>query len=347
LFKFVRIAGWCAIFVSLAGVVEFVLQRRYFLDVIPPDLKAELMANNPSFADMVSMNPFRNGLYRASSIFGVPLCFGEFCAVVAPFGYALAAHSQGWRDRIFGFAITMSSVIGIFVSGARGGYVSFIVATAAFAGLWVLRTAKFNRHSLLPSAGIVMFGSGFCALALLIMFWGRAHNMVLGGGEAAASNEARFEQWRLAWPHILSNPVTGHGFDLGASVVGYFNPGGVLTIDSYVLSLLVETGAPGLVFFFLAVAGGIWFGARAYLTDRSRRGAIAGGFACAIIGFAVYRLVLSQRENHTLYFLFVGAVIVLAKLNREEKAIGRVGKGTTTRPTRIASARTAAPAPLN
>jgi hypothetical protein len=67
-FKLVRVIGWCTIFVALAGVLEFILQRRIFIDVMPASLKAALMEANPSFANMATMSSFRMGMYRASSI---------------------------------------------------------------------------------------------------------------------------------------------------------------------------------------------------------------------------------------------------------------------------------------
>lgn len=349
-FKLVRVIGWCTIFVALAGVLEFILQRRIFIDVMPASLKAALMQANPSFANMVTTSSSRMGMYRASSIFGVPLSFGEFAAIVAPFGFATFMHSETARGRIFGLVIVISSVAAIFVSGARGGYVSFLVASAAFAALWTLRQGRFKEHSLIPAAAGAIFVVGFSILVALIFVWPRLHAMVLGGPAEEASNQARIIEWHMAIPHILSNPVTGHGFGTGAYVVGYYTrPDAPPTLDSYLISLLVETGVPGFVFFFLIVGAAIWLGAKEYLTDRSSLGALAGGFACAIVAFAVYRTVLSQHENHTLFFLFVGALMVLAKLKKDRDALReddgssrrnprpRFGRGQATTSTRSSS----------
>jgi O-antigen ligase len=92
--------------------------------------------------------------------------------------------------------------------------------------------------------------------------------------------------------------VTG-GFDIGSS------------IDSYVISLLVETGVPGFLFFSGIVLLPIWYGLRGYLADLSESGALQGALACSFIAFTLYRLVLSQRENHMLMFSLLGIVIVL------------------------------------
>jgi O-antigen ligase len=128
--------------------------------------------------------------------------------------------------------------------------------------------------------------------------------MVLGGGAEAASTQGRWDQWHAALPVIESNPITGHGF-----VTGGFDIGS--SIDSYVISLLLETGVPGLVFFAGIVCLPIWYGARAYLTDLSETGALAGALGCSFIAFFVNRIVLSQRENNGLIFILLGVVIFL------------------------------------
>ena len=322
LMKLLRLIGWCAIFVSLGGVLEFVLQHRYFVDIIPKPIFSGMMENSPTFAAMVNTSPYRNGLYRASSIFANSLSFGEFEAIVAPFGYTFLLHEETTRGRAFGLTIVLSSLVGIFVSGARGAYVALLVSTAAFAALWLIRTSKFDRHrSLAPSIAVVLVSTGLVATILLIMFWGRTHNMVVGGGADQRSTEARYIQWAMALPKIIQNPITGNGFDMGAGVVGFYNPGTEFpTLDSYVISLLVETGVPSLLFFFGAIAAGIWIGVREYLSDSTIKGGLAGGLACALVAFVVYRLVLSQKESHTLLYLFMGALIALARVKRDQSA---------------------------
>ena len=64
----------------------------------------------------------------------------------------------------------------------------------------------------------------------------------------------------------------------------------------------------------------IWYGLRSYLSDRSQSGAAAGALACSFIAFAVYRLVLSQRENHMLFFSLLAIMIVLKYLRVQQGA---------------------------
>ena len=102
--------------------------------------------------------------------------------------------------------------------------------------------------------------------------------------------------------------------------MGYFNPGAEFpTLDSMLISMLVETGVPGFLFFYGSVIFAIVLGARKYLLDSSSRGAFAGGLSCSLIAFLVYSIVLSQVENFTLLFLFLGLTIALLSLDGQSE----------------------------
>ena len=175
---------------------------------------------------------------------------------------------------------------------------------AVFVTIWSIRKGISNKASL-ASAIVGLTGVvSFTVVLGLITVWKRAHNIVLGGGDAAASNHGRYEQWRAAIPLIKSNPITGHGFVNGGYVIHS-------SIDSYVLSLLLETGIPGLVFFVGLVLLPVWYGLRNSLSDLSESGAVAGALACSFIAFATNKLVLSQRENHMLIFSLLAIVVVM------------------------------------
>jgi len=306
-----------AILVTAVGVVEFATQHRIAVDVIPKGLLASMMDANPSLADLVNANPFRNGFYRASSIFNVPLSFGEFAAMAAPIGGFFVLHGERPRDRILGATVLICAVVSLFVSGSRGGSLAFLLAMPTLACLWIVRYSRMNPRSLVGAIGATVMLFGLASAITLILTWKRLSNVVIGGGDSAASNDGRLAQWTLAWPHILDNPIAGHGVGMAGEVINYHQPGGLLTVDSYVLTLLVDTGFPGLLLFAGVLSMAIWMCVRLYLRDEDRRAAFAGPLACSILAFAFYRLVLSQQENHTLFLVLVGAAFVLARSARE------------------------------
>ncbi len=311
-----KIICLCQMFNTVAGILEFFFQHRFFIDIFPKSMLDTLIENNPALEELIRPQ-FRNGLYRTSSSFVVPLSFGEFEIIVVPIGLFLALHRHYLPERILGWVVAIGGIVGVFCSGSRGAYLGFLASMAAFVVIWSVRKALKNRTSLTPAIVGLMGVISFAVLIALIIVWPRAHNLVLGGGMEAYSNQGRAEQWEAGMPFIASNPITGHGFALGGYVL---EQKGFLSIDSYVLSLLVETGVPGLIFFTGIMLLPIWYGLRSYLSDRSQSGAVAGALACSFIAFAVYRLVLSQRENHMLFFSLLAIMIVLKYLRVQQGA---------------------------
>jgi hypothetical protein len=313
--KIVKIIAWCSVFVSIGGVVDFILQRRIFLSVIPAPMLNALMENNPSFQMLVNRVPMRNGVYRATSLFATELSFSQFDAMIIPLGLYLLIHGGRGRDRALGWLVVIAGLLGMLASGARGGWVALLAAMPTFAGLWVVRAIRVDRSSLVPSFVLVFGGICFTALVTLILAWGKLRVHVFGGSETQASDQARWDQWHMALPHIAQNPLTGHGFGVGADVVGYYVSSAATfpTLDSTIISMLVETGIPGFLFYYGALVFAIAIAARRYVLDSSPRSALGVGLACALISYTVYSFVLSARENQTLLFLLLGSVVLFAR----------------------------------
>jgi O-antigen ligase len=308
-----------AVFNTAAGILEFYFQRRFFLNVFPSGMLQELIASNPALQNLLpSPGDFRNGHYRSPSIFLSPLSYGEFNIIIFPIGLFFALHRQNTFEKCLGWALTIGAILGIFSSGSRGGWIGVLVSLAIFIAIWSIRKAVDERGSLGPAiaglTGLVLF----TVVIGLIIVWPKAHNTVLGGGVEAASTEARHIQWVIAQPFIKSNPITGHGFVLGGYVIGS-------SIDSYLISLLVETGIPGFVFFAGMLLLPIWYGLRNYFSDMSEKGAVAGALACSFAAFTTNRLVLSERENHMLFFSLLAILVFL----NYEYAKGRVTQPRT------------------
>jgi O-antigen ligase len=296
----------CALFNTGAGILEFHLQHRFFINIFPRGMLETLIENNPSLQNLLpSPGDFRNGLYRASSIFVTPLSFGEFEIIVIPIGLFFALYRENLFERILGWAVVFGGILGIYVSGSRGGWVGTIASVAVFVVVWSIRKATNHKASLAPAIAGLAGAISFAVVIGSVMFVGRIHTMVLGGGAQAGSTDARYEQWHVALQFIKSNPITGHGFALGGYIIQS-------SIDSYVTSLFVETGVPAFVFFAGLLLLPIWYGLRSYFSDMSESGAVAGALACSFIAFTFNRLVLSQRENQMLIFSLLAIVVVLS-----------------------------------
>ena len=335
--KAVRIIAICAAFVCVVAIFDRILKQHLAVQFLPRPILERLMADNLSVQLMVNSNPYRDGVYRALSVFGTPLSLGEFAAIVAPFGLFYAIYSRTFFKRLLGVGLIVLCLGAIIAAYARGGNMAIAASSGSFAALWYFRSRRFDRHSIGAAIVAVMAVIFFTVATAAVTFWPRAHNWALGGGEAASSTDARRMQWELSKRHIVSNPITGHGYAQGGAIIDNGSLEGGFTIDSYVLSLLVETGIPSLIFFMLMLFSGIAYSAKRFLTDPSEAGALNGALACGLIAFTVNRLVLSERENHTLVCLILGLVMVSHELYL---------RGITARPPSAADDRTSVRLPL-
>ena len=155
----------------------------------------------------------------------------------------------------------------------------------------------------------------------------------------------------MAWPKIFANPVTGYGYLQSGVAIGYVSPDGTITVDSFLLTLLTETGVPSVVFFFgaaivaphISPVGGTF-------ATQAPNGAFGGRLAASIAAFAAYRFFLSQRENMTLFYVMMACAGLLhhfyaqSKRQKAEAALARVDTPARTEPRRRPAT---APAPAS
>ena len=312
-----RVLCFCVLFNTALAIVEFYLRRRYLVDVFPRGMLDALIQGNPTLQVLLDVNSYiRNGHFRASATFMTPLSFGEFSMIVIPIGLFFALEREKLLEKCLGSMVVFAGIVGIFVSGSRGAYLGFFASMAMLSVAWSIRRARMSRVSLAPALFGLAAVFSFGALALLIVVSPAVHNRVLGGAQRRRAPQRGRFNGRRALPLIKTNPITGYGFATGGYDIGS-------SIDSYVISLLVETGVPGLVFFAGIVGLPIWFGLQNYTSDLSESGALSGSLACSFVGFTTYRFALSQRENHTLMFILLAMVVVLIYEDRSKQAAGR------------------------
>jgi hypothetical protein len=112
----------CALFNTIAGILEFFLNRNFFIDIFPGGMLEGLIQNNPTLQELLpGPRHYRNGLYRAASTFVSPLSLGEFEAIAIPIALFFAVHRRSLLERSLGWAVAVGGIIGIFCSGSRGG----------------------------------------------------------------------------------------------------------------------------------------------------------------------------------------------------------------------------------
>ena len=179
-----------------------------------------------------------------------------------------------------------------------------MASVAVFVAFYSIRKAVSSKAKSGPSNCCLLGIIGFGCVVGAIVASHSLHDMVLG---APAKRAARKRDMISGTPASHTSIKSDHRPWLRDGRIYFRN----YTIDSYLLSLILETGVPGLVFFVGLLVLPVWYGLRNYLSDMSESGALAGALACSFIGFIMNRLVLSQKENHMLIFSLLAIVIVL------------------------------------
>lgn len=323
-----KILAVCAIVLFYIAVIENRNEYRFFLEITPH----QIFADDPVLYERLSRARYRYGMYRSSASYFTPLGFSEGMALLSTVFLYLVVYGRGALVKALGVLALFSAFGSIILTGSRGGVISFFASNALFVLFYAVKQTLYDRRHLIGPMLLSLYAAGLACFVALVFGWQRLNVRVFGGSEAASSTDARYAQWDMAVRHIASNPVTGHGVGLASSVVGYTQPNGNISLDSYAITLLVDAGIPGFAAFFFLFFAAIWIGIRYYLFRPGEQTAVLLSISCGFVGFLLYRLVLSQTENMALSFLLVGILTaVVARLKmaeaEEKPAEGRPASG--------------------
>ena len=312
-----KIFAACSIILFCIGLYENIEQYRFFLHITP----RHIFINDPLLLERLSRASYRYGMYRSSASYMTPLAYSEGMALLSPIFLYFMVYGKSAVMRVIGLVALFSAFGSIILSGSRGGVIGFFASGAFFAFFVGLREFIHNRRTLIGPVILVGYAGGLAAFIGLVFSWRRLYVRIFGGGEAAGSTEARFTQWDMALPHVASNPVTGNGIGMASAVVGYRQPNGNISLDSYVITLLVDAGIPGLLTFFFLFLSVMWIGVKYFILRPGEETAVLLPIASGFVGFLIYRFALSQTENMALAFLLVGiSTAVVARLKRAAPA---------------------------
>lgn len=254
---------------------------------------------------------FRDGGYRVTTIYTTSLSFAEFLALVSPFFLHNLMRAKQVHWMAFWAAANLLLLFTILKTGARLGIVGMFTADTLYLAIWSFRRwRKHNKADLIGPATSLAFPVA-AGLFLISMFTVDAvRYRTISGSSTGFSDDARWTQFEMAIPHLIRNPF---GFGLGSSgeVIGYTTPGGQLTVDSYVLTVLVDLGVLGLLLYSAMLFLSMWkLGWIAFSSDDDDD-FLAAAVMAAIGSWITSKLVLSQGDNDPLIFIMLGFATAL------------------------------------
>jgi hypothetical protein len=312
-----RMARWSAVIVLMAaalgviGLLENEQQQILWINHIPEYLKMD-----PRNFEQFAASTFRDGVYRVRGTFSVSLSLAEYLAVVMPFLIHIFMIS---RNLILRGACLVAHVLIIAVivlTQSRMGVLGAMVAHAAYVLVWSVHRWRTQRTSLLGPAFTLAYPAGVVLMIAAILWVPAVHHRVLGGGTHQFSDIGRKAQLAQSLPLIAKSPVFGYGPSQGVMELGYVGPDGLLTIDSYMLSIALDYGLIGFGLYYgmilLAMVTGLQVGARHNVGELS----YAQAAAAALTVWLVSKIVLSQPDNTSMIFMVL-AMIVAARYRSE------------------------------
>jgi O-antigen ligase len=211
---------------------------------------------------------------------------------------------------MFMLAATLGCLVVMYLTNARSAILGALVAFVLYPLYYAIRRRSQHERSIVGTSLILAYPMVTAATAALVLLWPRAHTMILGGGQHQSSSDARTEQWNMGIPKILSHPF-GFGVGRGNEALGFVNLAGVGTVDTYYLTILLDSGILALPLFLLTFLMPAWLAFKYYRDSKTPEQEILAPLSIAIINFVIVKSVLTSETNIPLAFAFVGCVIGL------------------------------------
>jgi hypothetical protein len=305
--RMVRLLWAMSLPIGLIAIFEMRAQHPLWAGHIPSFLQIE----DPAVKLAMEGNA-RAGIYRAAATFGVSLGLAEYISLVMPFVVQFMVGPYRPATRIAAGLSIPFLIWVVLLTGARLGLIGCFLSIALTGLVWAGQKWSRDRRSLL-SPMVVLAYPAFLALSYLsTLFVGRIRALVWGGAAGQTSINARNDQWALGKPMVYHQPW-GHGIGTAAETLGYA-PYGLLTIDTYYLSILLEFGPLGFLIYYGTFVVGIFhcviLGLKERLSDMEFE--LCKPLAISILNFFIIKSVFSQVGNHAIIFMMLGMVVALA-----------------------------------
>jgi hypothetical protein len=313
-----------AIPVAAVAILEFQEQHVPWAGHVP----AFLRVDDPSAQGaLLAVVRGATGQYRAKSTFPGPLGLAEFMALMTPFAMHWAVQRYPLVLRVLGFLLIPLVYVIVRTTDARLGVLGYLISILAYVLFWSLIRWRQRMNDLVAAALVYAYPAAFVALLGASMVVHKIHVLIFGGGAQTASNTERQEQFHMAWPQLLKNPI-GHGTNQSGVAMGY-GAGDFIAIDSYYICVALDYGVLGLILyvamFVIVIAAAV--NAMLRLTrDDDREFTMLIPLAACLSAFLMIRGVYAQPDIHPLIFTILGmTVAVVARTQQKASRLRQTG----------------------
>lgn len=324
-----RVLAWTIIIVALLSILEIRTGAPIWIDRLPAFLRIDT-----ALLEQMSSGNARAGtdLNRVRGTFTGALYYAEYLALAFPFVVHFAVRSR----RFYQFVLLVAGIVAVatamVLTSSRAAMLALLLTVVVYGFMVAWRMNRQRPESIAASAGLFAYPVLAIVLAALVVFWRRLHVMVIGGGQHAASTETRGVQWEMGIPKVITHPF-GHGVARSGLELGYYNPGSENpTVDSYFLTLLLDYGPLGLLFFVAMFVTIIWLGFRAHNRATTEEMLLTAPITVALINFIVIKSVASAEINLPIVMILMGLLVGLIARQKRIDAPARDAAAAATIP---------------
>ncbi|GGE11851.1 hypothetical protein GCM10011529_17680 [Polymorphobacter glacialis] len=315
---FSRVMAWSVIFVACVAIVEYSRQSVFWLPWLPGFLKAdsELLAQMAQFNGRAGTN-----LYRVRGTFSGALYFAEYLAIAFPFVVHRLASSRKVSHTLLLVAATLAVALAMIFTNSRSAALAMLLTPLGYCFMLAWRARTQQVTSLAASGVVFAYPMLAGVFAMLVVFWRRLHVMIIGGGQHQGSTDSRATQWAMGWPKIATHPI-GHGVGRSGEALGFYNPGSDNpTVDSYMLTLLLEYGPLGLLAFLGIFLVAIWHGFWGFARSRTTDAKVFAPLTVALTNYIIIKLVSSTEINFPIVVIMLGCIMGLVRQQHQADTV--------------------------
>jgi hypothetical protein len=315
---------WVALLLIMCVIVCFIGLWEQRLGAVPwaGHIPSFLRVDDPAVQRILA-GGFRAAtkIHRVTATATTPLGLAEMLGLTAPFAMHFVLGRYPLYARLAMGLYMPLAIYVILLTDSRLGVVACLVSVMFYLLIWAAVRWYHERKSLFAPAIVLGYPLIFTLFVAATFFVGRLRARVWGTGAQQASTDSRIDQWNMAIPKIIKNPI-GYGWARGARTLGFTNGDGILTIDSYYISILLEVGVIGFILYYGMFARGIWTGAKTVVqSNESAEIQLLIPISVSLASFVVVKSVFSQEANHPLVFMMLAAVLALTYRARTEAAV--------------------------
>lgn len=319
-----------AIFVSLIAIVESKMGHVPWRDHIPGFLRVPDEAVQRALAGSVRAGTTR---HRAQSTFSTPLGLGEYLALSIPFVLHFTGRRYGPKIRAAAIISIPLILFGDYLSDAKLGTIGALFGILAYIFGAAFQNWRRDKSSLVAASALFAYPMGLAFLGIMMLASHRFSVIILGNdGSHANSTQARVDQYTIGFQKIAEWPF-GYGIGQSGEALGFGREiAGMITVDTYYLTILLEYGVAGFIVYYGMLAIGIYESGRRSLNPTSNEDkSFLLPIAVSLATFIVVKSVFSEQDNHPVVFMMLGALVAIISTYRKAPEVQKAKPRTLPR----------------